>query len=230
MATRINRSFLPSADAELLAWSTNFKTMIAGTPATYGLTAAQASEYATVQDTYATTFQVAKDPSTRTRPTVADKDAAKSELQISSRLLAKIVEGTASVTDAQKLALGLTVRKSPTSRPAPDMAPIVEVMAVSGRSIKIRLHGDEPSRRGRPVDVAGASFFTFVGENPSEDKANWKFEGSTTKMIYDIEMASSVAPGSRVWVSAYWFNAKSESGPMSQPAATFTAFGMTRAA
>lgn len=230
MATRNNRGFLPQADAELLAWSTNFRTMITAAPATFGLTAAQATEYATTQEAYASAFQVAKDPSTRTRPTIAAKDAAKTDLQTASRLLAKIVEGTAAVTDAQKLSLGLTVRKSPTPRPAPEGAPIVEVMLVSGRTIKIRLHGDEPSRRGRPIDVAGASLFSFVGENPSEDPADWKFEGSTAKMTYDIEMAASVAPGSRVWVSAFWFNAKSEPGPMSQPTLTFTAFGMTRAA
>ncbi len=180
MASRNSRGFLPQSESDLLLWSENFKMLITEAPATYGLDAAKATAYASTQDAFASAFQIARDPSTRTRPNVATKDAAKDDLIASSRNLSKIVEGTPSVTDAQKLALGLTVRKAPTPRPVPGDAPTIEVMNVSFRSVMIRLHGDEPSRRGRPVDVAGASIFSFVGDTPNDDPKAWRFETSTT--------------------------------------------------
>ena len=45
---------------------------------------------------------------------VATKNQARANLKNSARLLAKLVEGTASVTNAQKLTLGLNVRAQPT--------------------------------------------------------------------------------------------------------------------
>lgn len=223
-------SRMPTTDAGLLAWSTNFRTLISADPAVYGLTAEAATAYAAAQETYATAYQVAVDPSTRTRPTVAAKDAAKTALQITSRQLGKIVEGTASVTDAQKLALGLNVRRPPTPRPAPTTAPVLEVLSVIGRTVRVRLHGDEPGRRGRPKDVANATIFTYIGETPSSDRNDWRFEFATNKLVADIEFNDEIPAGTRVWMTAHWNNAKSESGPMSQPIGTLLGYGLSFAA
>lgn len=102
-------------------------------------------------------------------------------------------------------------------------------MNVSFRSVMIRLHGDEPSRRGRPVDVAGASIFSFVGDTPNDDPKAWRFETSTTKMSATIDFASNVVPGTKVWVAAFWFNSKSEAGPLSRPASALIGYGLSAA-
>ncbi len=229
MASRNSRGFLPQSEADLLIWSENFKMMISEAPTTYGLDAAKATAYSTTQEAFATAFQIARDPSTRTRPNVAAKDAAKEELIAASRSIAKVVEGTPSVTDAQKIGLGLTVRKTPTPRPVPADAPTVEVMSVNFRSVMIRLHGDEPGRRGRPTDVAGASIFSFVGDTPNDDPKTWRFETSTTKMSATIDFGTDATPGTKVWVAAFWFNSKSEAGPLSRPASTLIGYGLSAA-
>ncbi|MEZ6122891.1 MAG: hypothetical protein R3C49_06905 [Planctomycetaceae bacterium] len=223
-------SRMPTTDAGLLAWSNNFRTRIASDPAIYGLTAQAATAYEAVQSTYATAYQTAVDPGTRTRPSIAAKDAAKAALQLASRQLGRIVEGTASVTDAQKLALGLNVRRPPTPRPAPTTSPILEVMAVTGRTVRLRLHGDEPSRRGKPKDVVNATIFTYIGETPSSDRNQWRFEFSSNKLVVDIEFADDTPAGTRVWMTACWNNAKCESGPMSQPIGTLLGYGLSFAA
>lgn len=230
MSLRNSRGFLPTTDSGLLTWSANFNQLISATPTTYGLTTVQASAYIAANDSYATALQTARDPGTRTRPSVAAKDAAREKLKTLARLYAKIVDATPSVTDAQKLSLGLTIRKRPTPIPAPGMSPIVEVLSVNGRAVMVRLHSDEPSRRGRPSEVAGAKIDSFVGENPSDDIEDWRYEDSTTKMVYEVTFAASVVPGTRVWIAAVWYNPKAEDGPLSQPTNAVIGYGMSAAA
>lgn len=220
-------SRMPTTDAGLLAWSTNFRTRISADPAVYGLTAEAASAYEATQAAYAAAYQLAVDPGTRTRPSIAAKDAAKAAVRLASRQLGRIVEGTASVTDAQKLALGLNVRRPPSPRPAPSTAPVLEVLTVIGRTVRLRLHGDEPGRRGKPKDVANAMVFTWIGETPSSDRNDWRFEFATNKLLVDIEFADETPAGTRVWITAHWNNAKSEPGPMSQPIGTLLGYGLS---
>src|SRR5438128_1155057 len=104
--------FLPDTDDALLGWSVNFKTLITATPTAYGLTAALATAYGALHDTYATALAAA-DESIRTKASIAAKNTARRNLKIDARLLDLLVQGTAAVTDAQKLALGLNVKAAP---------------------------------------------------------------------------------------------------------------------
>ncbi len=229
MATS-KRSFLPQDDAGLLAWSLNFSNRIATTPANYGLSAAQATLFAQLQEAYSEAYTTARDPITRTPPNIVAKNDAADALRENARLLAKVVEGTASVTDSMKSALGLTIRKSPSPVPAPTTAPIIDISAVMGRTVKVRMHGEDASRRGRPRDVQGANVFSFVGPTPDDDMGKWKFEGNTTKMMMDIEFAANLAPGSKVWITAFWYNTKAQPGPASAPVGTYIGGGLSAVA
>ncbi len=191
------RSFLPDRDSALLAWSLNFKSLITATPTAYGLTAEQASVYDALHEAYATALAAA-DPSIRNKPATATKNVRRAMLKTQARLLAGLIEHTVSVSDAQKLELGLTVRKPPTPVPAPSASPNIDIVSVNGRSVKVRLHGDEPGRRGRPAGVQGASVFSYVGEQPTDDISAWKFEGSTTRTRFDVEFPATVQPGTKV--------------------------------
>ena len=109
-------SFLPNTDAALLAWSLNFSTLITATPTAYGLVAGQATAYAALHTAYGTAL-AACDPAIRTRGAVQTKNTARTNLKNSARSLAKIVEGTPTVTNAQKVTLGLNVRSLPSPIP-----------------------------------------------------------------------------------------------------------------
>ncbi|MEZ6126941.1 MAG: hypothetical protein R3C49_27810 [Planctomycetaceae bacterium] len=88
-------SRMPTTDAGLLAWSATSALASPATRQSTRLTAQAATAYEAVQSTYATAYQTAVDPGTRTRPSIAAKDAAKAALQLASRQLGRIVEGTA---------------------------------------------------------------------------------------------------------------------------------------
>ena len=226
----LSTSFLPNKDAALLAWSLNFSTKITATPTAYGLTAAQATAYDAVHDAYSAAL-AACDPGERSKSLVSAKNDARTALKNSARLLALLVQGTASVTDAQKVELGLTVRQQPSPIPPPADAPALDVVSVSGRTVRIRLHDStDAARRGKPAGVFGATVLSFVGAEPPSTATGWKFEGNTGRTTFSVVFPESVAPGAKVWLAAFWFNGSKESGPACAPVGTNVQFGSSMAA
>ncbi|HZZ44171.1 MAG TPA: hypothetical protein VFE58_14635 [Tepidisphaeraceae bacterium] len=214
------KGFLPNTDSGLLAWSANFSSLINAAAASYGLTTALATAYGTLHSTYATCLAAA-DPAVRTRSTVASKNTARTALKNNARLLARLVEGTGSVTNAQKLALGLNVRAMPSPIPAPGAAPGLDVVSVSAWTVRIKLHDlSSSAKRGKPPGVSGASIFSFVGASAPADIGSWQFEGNTGLTSIDVVFANTLAPGAKVWITAFWFNPRKQSGPMSTPVNT----------
>ena len=66
---------------------------------TYGLTSALATAYAALHSSYADAL-AACDPTERNQITVSTKNTARANLKYQAGLLAKLVEGTATVTNA----------------------------------------------------------------------------------------------------------------------------------
>ena len=206
MASSKNRGFLPQTDAALLAWSVNFLNVLqAGTALEYGVSAAQITQYASLHAAFAAAYQTAKEPNTRTKPNVNTKDTAREALKNDARLLAQLVAGTATVTDAQKLSLGLNVRKTPSPVPAPTQRPGVDLISAIGFTVSIGIH-DSSSKRGKPSGATAAWVYTYVGDTYPSDPTLWDFQGSTTKAKYDIVFDNFLPGGTQVWVCAAWIN------------------------
>jgi hypothetical protein len=220
----------PSTDSGLLAWSLNFSTRISAAPVPLGLTAPQATAYATLHTNFSNAL-AACDPGERSKSLVSAKNIARTVLKTSARQLASIIQGQASVSDAQKIDLGLTVRHVPMPVPPPSHAPGITVLATVGNTVRLRLFDAvDSARRGKPLGVDGASVFSHVGANPPTSVDDWKFEGVTGKTKIDILFPDSVAPGSRVWFTAFWFNTRKENGPPATPISTNLPGGSAMAA
>lgn len=215
----MSNGYLPSTDAGLLAWSENFSTLINAAGAPYGVPVPLATAYATKHTAYADKLQLAVEPTTRTKLTVADKNDSRQILKIAARQIVSIVDGQATVTNAQRLALGLHVRDViPTPVPPPATAPLIDVKSVFGRTARVRLiDAANPTRRGRPTGTIGAAVFSFVGATAPEDLGAWKFEGNTGRTAIDVAFPGTVAAGATVWLAAYWFNARMQPGPTAAP-------------
>jgi len=98
---------------------------------------------------------------------------------------------------------------------------MLDVLFVTGWTVKIRLHNaDSISKRGKPPGVIGASLFIYSGEAGAEPPTKlgaWKFECNTGRTRVDLLFPSTLAPGSKVWIAAFWFNGHKQSGPLSVP-------------
>jgi hypothetical protein len=84
---------------------------------------------------------------------------------------------------------------------------------------------ENPGRRGLPPGVEGISVFSYVGAMAPEDPAAYKFEGSTTRTTVDVLFPLSVAEGAKVWLTAFYFNPRSMSGPGCPPVSAYIQFG-----
>ena len=106
-------NFFNGTDAELYSGSNAFAAKITASPTSYGLVAGQATSYGTLNTTFATNYLAAIDPTTRTKAKVEAKNVAKAALKANAQALARIIQATPSVTNEQKLDLGVNVRATP---------------------------------------------------------------------------------------------------------------------
>src|SRR5690606_26227668 len=100
----------------------------------------------------------------------------------------------------------------------PATAPVVTIVSTLGRIVRIRLRDSvDAVSRGRPHGVAGATVLAYVGEEAPASPMEWSFLFNTSETIVDVEFSASVPPGSRVWLTAFWYNPRSQSGPAAAP-------------
>jgi hypothetical protein len=125
------------------------------------------------------------------------------------------VHPPAAVTAAAKIELGVVVpNPEPSPRPVPSFAPLLTVVSVDGRLVKIRLADPaHPTHKRMPAGVDGATVMSFVGAEAPSDPFDYKYEGSTSKTTVDILFPESVAPGTQVWLTAFFFNERKQNGP-----------------
>jgi hypothetical protein len=219
------QNFYQLPDAQLAVASAQFYSLINAVPATYGLSAAQATAYGTLNTSYQTALGLATGESTRTKLTIGNKTLAKKALKANAIVLANAIRGTPTVSNPQLESLGLLPRTIPTPVPPPYMAPLIEIVSVTGMLVKIRLRDTAYSGRGKPPGVKSATVFSYVGATAPMDITLWKYEGVTTKVIADVVFPNTVAGGSLVWFTAIWANNRAQSGPAADPVSTNVAGG-----
>lgn len=205
---------LPASDTGLLQWSQNVVTLITAAPATYNLVTADVTTYTALHTTFASSV-AACDPSVRNKPAVVAKRAARLALKNGAQILASKVYSSTTVTDAQKTQLGMPPRATPTRIPAPSTAPVIEKISATGWTVRIRLRDASGARRGKPPGTIGASIFSYVGTTAPTDLNAWHFEGSTGKVSkVDVQFPTSLPAGQTVYLTAFWFNGRKQSGPI----------------
>src|SRR5438477_402593 len=83
-------------------------------------------------------------------------------------------------------------------------------------SFTVRLRDQEsPHRRARPRHVSGAEVFYAVAEHAPARFEDWRRGGLTMSAKATVRLPL-LPPGTKVWLSARWFNGRGESGPASQ--------------
>jgi hypothetical protein len=220
--------YIPSSDAGVLSFATNYSTIITAGAVGLGLTVLQGTTLAAKVASYSSSLSASTDPSTRGPAAVLLKDTNKRDLVAYMRLLARIIQANPAVTDAQRFSLGLPIHRLPSPIPAPGEAPDVDVKSVSGRTIVIRIHRSTGTRRGKPEGVAGANVYSHVGATPPASLVDWTYEGHVSRPSgVEVVLPADVPGGSTVWICANWFNPRGQAGPTSAPVSTNIPGGIT---
>ena len=197
----MGRSFFLGTDAELYTGSKAFSTQITATPTAFGLTAANASAYAALNSAYEAAYLAANNAETRTKGAVQAKRDAKIALKAMASDLAKIIDGTATVTDQQKLDLGLSVRATPGPRPAPGACTGFTVSLNGDGSVLLKWKSQNPA--GAPGTMyqvwrrlgAGGGAFTYLGGTGSKHIVDNEVPAGTAAVTYQIQAVRSTAVG-----------------------------------
>jgi hypothetical protein len=218
--------------ADVVAGSANFASLIATGFASYGLTTGQATAFGTLDTALQSAYSAAVNPPTRTPVTVEALRVALRAMRVSAINLAKIIYSTTTVNDSQLVGLGLLPRSARTPIPAPATKPVIDILTTVGNTVTIRLHAEgDPSSRGKPAGVDGAAIYSFVGAVPPTEETAWKFEGLVSRVNkIPIAFPSTVAPGSQVWFTAFWFNERKQNGPAATKVTTNLPGGAAMAA
>jgi hypothetical protein len=211
-------------DSDLLEWSSGFRDAIVADPGRFSVSAAQAAAYSELHDAFAARYAIANSPTGNSKAGIGAKNDARKRLLYSSGgawELVKLIQAAPSTTDEMRNELGLRIRTKPVPVSAPRSAPKMMITSTIGRRVKMRLRDrDHPDNRGKPAGVRGATVLYCVdnpAEGPPEDVSQWMFAMNTSKPVFEVVIPSCVPAGSGVWLVAFWFNDKMQSGPMSLP-------------
>ena len=224
-------TYLPSTEAELRTWVQNFSIKLELDPTGFGTTTEQASILRGDYDTYVAAFTVAKDPDTNSKTNTRLKNEAKDVMVKKVRELVRIVQAWPGMTDAKRDSLGITVPDpDPSPAPIPSAGPTLEVVSVLGRTVVLKMKNADKTRRGRPVGAIGASIFAFIGPEVPTKLGDWEFVTLVTKTVEPVDFAASVPAGSKVWLTAFWYNRNGKTSPAGRPISTYLDDGLTMAA
>lgn len=195
----MGKSFFLGNDAALYAGSEAFSTKISATPTAYGLVAAQATAYAALNSTYAAAYLAATDPATRTKAKIQARIDARDALTAMASNLAKIIDGTSTVTNEQKLDLGLSVRATPEPVPQPGTPTSFKVTLNADGSLDLGWKcKNPPGSRGTIYQVwrkIGAGEFTYVGGTGARKFVDSTVPAGTAGVTYQLQAVRSTAVG-----------------------------------
>lgn len=224
-------TFPPGREADLLAWALNADLILKEDAAAYGLTPEQATAFTGRVTAFQALFNACNQPTTRTPEKVEQKKLAKKALITEARGLIAIIQAHPGTTDDMRRALDISIRDyEPTPVPVPETSPTLAVVAVMGRTVKVKLTAGPGEGRARPEGVKGATLYYAVGEDFPLEMTGWEFKGNTTLTTVDMTIPTSVPAGSKVWATAAWVNSKLQAGPVCSPVATFISNGIEQAA
>jgi hypothetical protein len=214
--------YLPTKQTDLAFWARSFSDQISADPASFGVSPADAAILSTRVAEFRNALAIATRPATSTRPAVAVKDEARQRMTQTIRSIGRIVRANPDVTSGMLISLGLIGgAPRPRRHPVLPQQPILGITRFESRAVMLRLHdATTPTRRAKPVDVAGALLFTHIAQDSDNASAapppveQWRFCGIACRHQFRVEY-SQADVGKRAWIKAAWFTRTGEIGSYS---------------
>lgn len=205
-------NYIPNQNTAFALWLSNFATILAAAPATFGLLPADATEVTTVNTAFQTAFSAAQDPATRTPVTVAAQSSTRQAAEATVRPYAVNIALNPSVTNANKVTIGVSLpRESPSVIPPPGTNP--EIALVSAASLTHRLSIRDvttPTSKAKPPGVVGCELWTAIGTVPAVSPLAATLKQLTTKTPTLVEFDAA----DRGKTCTYFARWTTRSGPL----------------
>ena len=123
--------------------------------------------------------------------------------------------GLASVKDGRRVTVsGIVLVRQ---RPGSTNVTFITIEDEGGIA-KVRLFDRErPTNKGKPRGVDRIVVLRYVGENPPRSLKEWNYARMAGQTKFEVEIPANVGPGTSVWLTAQWANAKGQCGPGCSP-------------
>lgn len=147
-----------------------------------------------------------------------DKDAKRAEVEAVMRRLAQKVQNNPAVTDAQKAAMGITIRKTTkTPVPPPTTVPTLARIDTSTRAILRLFFVDSttPDTKAKPAGAQGVEIREQIGGTAPTDPNTMAFLAIETRAPYRADFEATDV-GKTAYFALRWVNTKGQPGPWSQ--------------
>lgn len=212
--------YIPSRDADLSVWAGNFVNVLTLNQPTYLITGVPLTTLQANVASYQAALIIASDPGTKTKVTVATKDAARTVMLSNIRLVASQIQSIPGITPGDLSAAGLTVRDtSRTPIPPPVTFPIISLLGVAGGQLRLALSDElTPLARRKPVGVLNALLVVKASPGTPADS----YDGIPLATVGRVPTSISLAPltANTVYnMVAVWLNRRGDRGPLSAPVA-----------
>jgi hypothetical protein len=215
-ATAGSTDWIPSTDGDLATFAANFSAVLTADPTAYGLTAGDASTFAALNSTYQSAYTTATNPSTRTPDAIAAKDAAKNALKPEMRRLGNLIQANIAVSDADKIAIGLTVRDTvPTPISAPSSFPLISVLSATPYNINLKINdSDTPTTNAKPAAAIACELYAQASATPLTDPEAISYSGLETRHLANLQFDAGDV-GKTAYIVGRWVTRTGLRGPWS---------------
>lgn len=212
------KDWIKSKQSELVAQCQDVSAKITAAPASYSLLPADAVALAALVTAFVTAYGLWADPATKTAVVTEQKNLAKDNLIALMRSYGRRISANPNISDDLKVGLGLNIRDNPSPVPAPSSKPVLTVLSVSERTVRLKIADENtPNKRAKPAGATEYEIFTHAGDSAPADISLWTYQGQGTKATVDVTVADSVASGSVVWIIARWCSRRGLPGPKGSP-------------
>lgn len=147
-----------------------------------------------------------------------DKDAKRAVAEGLLRKYSMRMQTNTAVTDSQRAALGITVRKtSKTPSAVPTTVPVLDRADTSTRCILRLFYSDQttPDSTAKPPGVQACEIREQIGGTAPTDPNAMAFGGMQTRAPFRANFDAPDA-GKHVWFAFRWMNTRGQFGPWSQ--------------
>lgn len=206
-------SYIPAPDAAFNDWLQNFSGLLTGAPATYGLTAPDAVLVAAEASAFDSALTLSTDPATRTPVSVAAKDAARASAEFVVRPYAVGISLNPSVTNGDKVAIGVTVRSNiPTPIPAPVTPPTISLISATPLVHQLQIRPVGASNKAKPPGCIAIEIARSVGTVAATDPNQLAIVGQYGK----TPLLQNFQSGDQGKICTYAARYRTRSGPGGQ--------------
>lgn len=209
-------TYIPPRDGDFNTWLENFSVYINVNYSALGVSPSDASTIAAMTAAWDTAYTAAIAGSTRGPMTVAAKDTARANAQYFARLLAININNNPSITNDQKVALGITVRKTTkTPVPTPTTSPILTFIAATPLQHTLRFADQlTPASRARPFGATALELRVFVGIVPPTPESLATYVLTGTKNPLPVNFDNGMQ-GKSAYYLGFWRTQTALYGPAS---------------